>query len=158
MRDKFEKAIWLSVFVIGCFVPACQMPANIATMNANISNANISNVNGNSIVNSNLMNANVSNANMTSSTGSIVETKEPEQYQATVALKFEVSGANNLAVPPLKAEVARNGSDRRMEFSLPNGEKLIYLERDGKQFVVSPNRKHTPKSTRNQSASTRAVC
>jgi hypothetical protein len=28
-----------------------------------------------------------------------------------------------------------------MEFSLPNNEKIIYLERDGKQFVIAPQRK-----------------
>ena len=138
MRKKFEKAIWFSVFAIGSFNLACQPPANNSTTNANVSNAN---VNSNSSLNANAVNANGSNANMIGSTTSNIETEEPEQYQATVALKFETSGAQNLAVPPLKAEVARNGSDRRMEFALPNGEKLIYLERGGKQFVVSPNRK-----------------
>jgi hypothetical protein len=63
-------------------------------------------------------------------------------------LKFEISGAQNMIVPPIKAEVARNGADRRMEFALPNGEKLIYIDRGGKQFVVSPTKKQYAELTK----------
>lgn len=132
-----KKSIWLALCATICVSAACQP----ATTNVN-SNTNTT-VNSNSNLNSNLMNANVinSNANSAETSGAVIETKEPEQYQALVTLKFEVSGAQNLATAPLKANVARNGADRRMEFNLPNGEKLIYLDLDGKQFVISPNRK-----------------
>jgi hypothetical protein len=44
-------------------------------------------------------------------------------------------------LPPLVAQVARNGANKRMEFSLPNGEKVVYLDLADKRFLVLPNRK-----------------
>jgi len=142
MQHLIKKSIWLSVIGTACFGLACQQPA----MNTVVNSA--TNTNVNSAVNANSTNANVSNANLTSANSSAIETKEPEQYQATVSLKFEISGAQNLAVPPIKADVARNGADRRMEFVLPNSEKIIYLERGGKQLLISPNKKQYAELTK----------
>jgi hypothetical protein len=59
-----------------------------------------------------------------------------------VTLKLETGTADkSTALAPLSAQVARMGGNKRMEFALPGGEKVIYLERDGKQFVISPQRK-----------------
>ena len=147
MRQQFNKLMWLSLLCATCFGLACQAPGTNTTVNSAV------NLNANSYINSNSANSSVSSSNTSSSntmnnSGVLIETKEPEQYQATVVLKFEVSGAQNLAVPPIKAEVARSGADRRMEFALPNGEKLIYLDRGGKQFVISPNRKQYAELTK----------
>ena len=136
-----NKSVWVSLVLAFCLGAACQPPTNsnvVTTVNVNSNssvNVNASNINA---VNSNLSSV---NSNSTGTSGATIETKEPEQYQAVVTLKFEASGAQSMAVPPLKANVARNGTDRRMEFNLPNGEKLIYLDTGGKQFVVSPTRK-----------------
>ncbi len=118
---------------------ACQPTAT----NLNVNTAVTTNLKVNSNPNTNLINTNaaISNANTAADSSVVIETKEPEQYQAVVTLKFEAAGAQNLATAPIKASVARNGADRRMEFALPNGEKLIYLDIGGKQFIVSPNRK-----------------
>jgi len=132
----------LCLFCLACFNLACPPPATNTAVNTTV------NTNSNSSVNTNSVNTNMANSNMTGTSGATIETKEPEQYQATVTLKFEVSGAQNIATPPIKAEVARNGADRRMEFALPNGEKLIYLDRGGKQFVISPNRKQYAELTK----------
>jgi hypothetical protein len=100
----------------------------------NISNVPVvGNVNVQTTTNSN---------NLLTGEGTGIEAREPEQYQATVTLKLESSGANKTTtLPTLSANVAKMGNDKRMEFTLPNNEKLIYLERNGQQLLVSPNRK-----------------
>ena len=140
-QNNLNGTIGLFLTALFGFGAACTPPApnTVITANTN-SNANV--------MNANSMNANVSNANAATAPSAAIEAKEPEQYQATVALKFEVSGAQNVAVPPIKAEVAKSGADRRMEFVLPNGDKLIYLDRDGKQFVISPSRKQYAELTK----------
>ncbi len=142
MHRKFDKTIWLFLIGIICSGLACQPPATNTTVNTAI------NTNANSIASANSTNINIANSQLNNSSAMAIETKEPEQYQATVTLKFEVSGAQNLATPPIKAEVARNGADRRMEFTLPNGEKIIYLDRGGKQLVISPARKQYAELTK----------
>jgi hypothetical protein len=121
-----------------CFFTACQPVENNTNTNANGYNSN-SNLKINGNINSN--NSNLENTNSMSNSVSDIDTKEPDQYQATVTLKFEMTGSNPSATPPLKAEVARNGTDRRMEFAVPGGEKIIYLTKDGKQYLISPTRK-----------------
>ena len=70
------------------------------------------------------------NANTNSAASSVaVETKEPEQYQAKVTLKLEALGAQQTtALPTLSASVARNAVDRRMEFTMPAGVRIVYLD------------------------------
>lgn len=133
MKRRLKMLSLFSTLAIAALGAACNQPA--ANTNANRTmNANVNS-------NANAMNANVMNMNTTSDAGPMIETKEPEQYQATVALKFEATGSKNAATPPIKAEVARNGADRRMEFVLPNGDKIAYIDTGGKQYVVSPTKK-----------------
>ncbi len=132
---KIKNLAWLSLSAAAFFNLACQPPA----MNGN---ANLTvNTNLNTNINANLSNMDMSNANMSGETGAMVDTKEPDKYQATVKLKFETSGDQKLATPPIQAEVARDGANRRMEITAPNGEKVIYLETDGKKLLISPQRK-----------------
>lgn len=139
MQQLLKNSIWSALVGAACFGAACQPAAT----NSNVNTAVNTNLNANlkSNANSNSMNTNAANSNTAETSGVAIETKEPEQYQAVVTLKFAVAGAQNAATAPLKANVARNGADRRMEFTLPTGEKLIYLDINGKQFVVSPSRK-----------------
>ncbi len=132
MKIFNQKSILLIVgLAFALFATACQPVVN--NTNTNLSNANTNtNLNTNVNTNTNSMNTN---------TMSVIDTNEPDQYQATVTLKFETSGSNAGATPPLKAEVARNGADRRMEFAFAGGEKFVYLTKDGKQYLFSPNRK-----------------
>jgi hypothetical protein len=37
--------------------------------------------------------------------------------------------------------VARNGNDRRVEFKLPDGSPLVYLDHDNRHYVIAPSRK-----------------
>jgi hypothetical protein len=122
-------AFGLSVITTGLlFVAACQPPAG-GNVTANRSNTNAASPAGNS------------NPNPVTST-TTVETREPEQYQAAIDLKFEAIGDQKAApMPAIGAIVARNGADRRMEFNLPGGEKVVYLDKGDTHYMLLPNRK-----------------
>lgn len=120
------------VFSIGCQPQTSTSNANLISTNANIANSFANGSNSNS---SN-MNSSVS------SSSSAVETKEPEQYEAKVLLKLEAIGdQKNTTLPAISANVARNGAERRMELTLPTGEKIIYLDKAGVNYAILPNRK-----------------
>jgi len=109
---------------------ACQ-PVN---PNAN-ANTNASTVNSN---------ANTGNANMSSETTEkpIINTREPEKYSATLVFSLETEGGEKaIGVPTLSMQVARSGEDRRVEFKLPDGSPLVYLDHDNKHYVIAPGRK-----------------
>ena len=112
----------ISVSLIGCG------PA----MNSNV--AVSSNVNTRS---------NVSNtANTNTAVGSSVDAKEPDRYQAKIDLSFEAIGeTQNAALPVITAVVSRSGADRRMEFTLPSGEKVVYLDKANTNYLILPNRR-----------------
>src|SRR5881409_1526664 len=97
--------VFLIVWLSGCGAPTGN--ANLAAVNTNVGVAN-------SISNSNL--------NAVSTTGATVDTREPEQYQATVKLSFQTlgNGAQQASVPNIGANVARQGDDRVMEFTALN--------------------------------------
>lgn len=139
MRKDLRNLSLFALLLGAGFAAACQpTTGNGNTSSANIVNANLT-TSADTFANGNA-NANFETTNSTNPAAAI-DAKEPEKYQATVTVKFETSGAQKMPLPTLKAEVARNGADRRMEFSLPNGEKLIYLDRAGQQLIISPSRK-----------------
>lgn len=130
---------------------ACQPPTTTTNVNTNQTVARTENSNTeNGSVNANSTSAAGNNSNENNlnnnATGATIEAGEPQQYQATVSLKLEAGGDNNggqqmPALPKITAQVARSGDNRRMEFNMPSGEKVIYLDLGGKQFIVSPQRK-----------------
>ena len=133
---RFAKPVLSSVllsaviFSIGCQPQTSTSNANLVNANANIANsfANSSNANSTN------MNSSVSS--------SAVETKEPEQYEAKVTLRLEALGdQQKTTLPAITANVARNGAERRMELTLPTGEKIIYLDKSGTNYAILPNRK-----------------
>ena len=78
--------------------------------------------------------------------------REPERYRAVLVFSAETEGGQKtVGIPTLSAEVARNGTDRRVSFKLPDGSDLIYLEQGDKHIVVMPARKQfaelTPEAT-----------
>lgn len=125
--------------LVACFgFAACEQPKTNGNSNSTTSNSAANN----STVNSMNINSSVAgNSNAASSDVSTIETKEPEKYQASVMLKLETSGAQQMPIPPIKADVARSGADRRMEFKLPTGETVIYLDKGGRQLIISPQKK-----------------
>jgi hypothetical protein len=102
-----------------------------------VANANI---NTNTNVN---VNANPSGANINASTApSTIAAKEPETYRATIVFTAQTEGGDKaIGIPPLSAEVAKSGNDRRLSFKLPDGSDLVYLEKAGVQYGIAPARK-----------------
>jgi hypothetical protein len=117
-----------SLLAVGCNQPTTNTNVNVNTSldknaNANLSNANL--------------------GNLSNTTSSMIETNEPDIYQAKVSLNFEAMGdQQNMKLPtPLVALVARNGADRRIEFTMPNGQKIVYLEKAGTNYGILPAQK-----------------
>src|SRR5215211_3320610 len=112
----------------------------------------VANANVNTNINTNV-NANATAANINASTApSTIAAREPEAYSATIVFTAETEGGDKaIGIPPLSAEVAKNGNDRRLSFKLPDGSDLIYLERAGVQYGIAPARKQyaelTPEAT-----------
>ncbi|MBV9211176.1 MAG: hypothetical protein JOZ52_11130 [Acidobacteria bacterium] len=85
-------------------------------------------------------------------TGTTIEAREPDKYQARLTLTLQTSGSNNnLSLPTFSSEVARNGADHRLSLTLPGGEQVVYLDRTDKRYIILPKRKQyaelTPEST-----------
>ncbi len=115
--------------IAGCGVPA--------------SNTNFSNTNTNSNMDSHTnANANANtNTNSTVST-SVITATEPNEYQATITLRIEALGTDQkTALPPLTAQVARSGADRRMVFTMPAGGRVVYLDKAGTNYMVLPEKR-----------------
>lgn len=124
-----------TISLVGLIAFGCQQPA----VNTNVSvNTSLDNK-----TNTNSMNTNLANAAEMNTSSSISEVKEPEKYQAKInlSLQAENTAGQNSALPGLTSMVARDGANRRMEFTLPNNQKVIYLETNGKSLVVLPDRK-----------------
>jgi hypothetical protein len=78
-----------------------------------------------------------------------VDAKEPEQYQATVTIKLEAVGdQQKTALPALSAVVARNTTDRRMEFTMPAGGRVVFLDKAGTNYLIMPEKKQYAELTR----------
>jgi hypothetical protein len=92
------------------------------------------------------------NTNTSAPPISVIAAREPDKYKATLVFTAQTEGGEKtIGIPSLSAEVARNGADRRLSFKLPDGSDLIYLEHDGKPYVIAPGRKQyaelTPEAT-----------
>ena len=112
---------------------ACVPPKN-ANSNAN------ANVNANSNANVATTNNNVNASS--AETGSAINTREPDKYAATLVFTVETRGGEKaVGLPQLSLQVARSGDDRRLEFKLPDGSTLIYLDHDNHHYVILPSRK-----------------
>lgn len=111
-----------------------------ASCGAPSGNTNLTAVNTNANISNSLANSNMNAANM--APGASMDAREPDQYQANIKLSLQGMGGNNPAsLPPVVATVARSGNDRRMEFTLPNNEKVIYLDKGGMSYAILPGRK-----------------
>ncbi|MFN2501016.1 MAG: hypothetical protein ABR530_03275 [Pyrinomonadaceae bacterium] len=116
-----------SGLLLGCGVQPGTSNVNVATSNTNAANSLASN-------------ANAANSNSTGT--SAVETREPEQYRAKVTIRVEAVGQQQAAaLPTLTANVARSGTDRRMEFIIPAGGRVVYLDKNGTNYVILPDKK-----------------
>lgn len=107
------------------------------------------NINTNLSTNANLAPTNTNTATQPIAT---LAAREPDRYRATLVFTAETEGGEKtIGIPPLSAEVARNGDDRRLAFKLPDGSDLIYLDHQGTAYAIAPGRKQyaelTPAAT-----------
>lgn len=140
--SKFGASLSVVLLLSMC---ACQpAPNSKANANANsISNENVnSNGNANTQGNSQTSAANT-NANAESDNrGPTINTREPDKYSATLIFSIETEGGDKaIGIPALAVQVARNGDDRRVEFKLPDGSPLVYLDHNNRHYVIVPGRK-----------------
>src|SRR3982751_4402640 len=89
----------LGICAFGLLFQGCQpTPGNVNT-----------NINANTAVSNTA--SNLSNANLTTTAGATIDTREPEQYQATMKFSLEAIGDQQKAsIPPVIANVARSGN------------------------------------------------
>src|ERR1044072_4596434 len=111
------------------------------------SNFNL-NVNTNANTNANVASLNAN----TAPAPSTLAAREPDRYTATLVFSAETEGGEKtIGIPPLSAQVAKNGADRRLAFKLPDGSDLIYLDHNGVPYAIAPARKQyaelTPEAT-----------
>ena len=125
-----------SIFVTGAIAAAvlaaaCQ-PAPNSNANANTSTSQSANAN------SAATNTNTDATN----TGLSINTREPEKYSATLVFTIETEGREKaIGIPPLSVKVARNADDRRLEFNLPDGTPLIYVDHNNRHYIIVPAKK-----------------
>jgi len=119
---------------------ACQ-PARFSNSNSN-ANAN-TNANANAKSSSGNFNGNPENA------GVAINTREPEKYAATLVFGIETEGGDKaIGIPSLSVQVARSSDDRRVEFKLPDGSPLVYLDHNNHHYVILPARKQYAELTK----------
>ena len=126
-RAKFGEIFCLALLLS---VVACQ-PAPNSNANAN-ANTQLANTR-----------TGVANTNSESATnGLTINAREPTKYSATLQLSLETAGGDKtIGIPSLSVQVARSGDDRRVEFKLPDGTPLVYLDHNNHHYVIVPGRK-----------------
>jgi len=106
-------------------IAGCQTDTTV-NVNTNTANANLT------------MNANV--AATPSVSAATIETREPEQYKATLVFSATAEGKSQALQLPI--DVARSGDNRRYAFNnIPVIGQVIFLDRADKRYLILPGRK-----------------
>jgi hypothetical protein len=98
--------------------------------------------NGNSSTNSNAAASASANANTSAASTGGLEAKEPESYSVSTTITVQPTGTSpQTNIPPLQFMFARNATDKRVSFKLPDpvGE-VIYLEKPTLKYLIFPAR------------------
>jgi hypothetical protein len=114
--------ILLALSGVGCQPgPAVNTNANVANVNSNASASN-------------------SNAATPVMSAATIETREPDQYKATLVFSATAEGKPQGLKLPI--EVARSGDNRRYAFNnVPVIGQVIFLDRADKRYLILPGRK-----------------
>jgi len=138
--SRYELVFGLSLLLLS--VSACQPAAN-TNANGNTNNAYTQPANSNT----GAANANANSEN--AGNGITINAREPEKYSATLVFSIETEGGDKaIGIPSLSVAVARNGDDRRVEFKLPDGSPLVYLDHNNRHYAIVPGRKQYAELTR----------
>jgi hypothetical protein len=110
--------------LLALVVAGCQPPA----ANTNVANSNS---------NASLTNSNAATPVVSAAT---IETREPNEYQATLVFSATAEGKPQALKLPI--EVARSGDNRRYAFNnIPVLGQVIFLDRADKRYLILPGRK-----------------
>jgi len=138
-RFRFRAEAAVILFLATLLAMSGCKPVGTTDSNAN-SNAN---ANANSRASTDNTNANSEN------TGPSINTREPDKYSATLVFSIETQGGDKaIGIPSLNMQVARSGDDRRVEFKLPDGSPLVYIDHDNRHYIVLPTRKQYAELTK----------
>jgi hypothetical protein len=139
---RLSRLGFVALAVLLFSITGCK-PISDSNSNAN-SNAN-ANTQGNAQTNTGNINANPDSENR----GPAINTREPDKYSATLTFSIETEGGDKaIGIPSLAVQVARSGDDRRIEFKLPDGTPLVYLDHENRHYVILPGRKQYAELTK----------
>jgi hypothetical protein len=96
-------------------------------------------VNTNTTTTNTSINSNTSTTTTTST--DTIDVREPDTYTAKLTVKIEGTGGTTIPIPPLQANVGKNGADSRVAVDLPGGTQAIYLDKGDKHYVILPAKK-----------------
>lgn len=113
------------VLLLALFGAACQQGA--VTVETN-SNANATNANA------------ATNANLSAAAATTFESREPEQYQATLVVTQAATNTGQAPTTPT-INVARSGDNRRYTVSLQPYGEVVFLDRADKRYLILPTQK-----------------
>ncbi|MCA1814830.1 MAG: hypothetical protein LC746_00195, partial [Acidobacteria bacterium] len=127
MRYQQTGKLLTPALALALLATACQPGTNTNTTNA--SNANAANINASS------------NANEMTSSPTAFETREPNEYTATLVITQAATNRGQAANVPT-VQIARSGDNRRYDVTnLPVIGELVFLDRADKRYIVLPSRK-----------------
>jgi hypothetical protein len=131
MRSLRTEKLLTAALALALLGAACQPGATTNATNANATNANTTNANA----------ASTTNANDSTASATAFETREPNQYQATLVITQAATNKGQaLNVPNVK--IARDGDNRRYSISgLPVVGELVFLDRADKRYLVITGQK-----------------
>jgi hypothetical protein len=128
---RIEPAFLAALVLISLFAVACK--------EATITNSNTSTTGTTTNINSS-NSANMTSTSTTTGAGTVIESKEPDKYSATMVVMAATSGQQPQA-GKAQIKVARNGSDRRYSISVPVIGDVVFLDKADKRYLILPTRK-----------------
>jgi hypothetical protein len=130
MRYPHNAKILIAALALALTVAACQPGAtNTNTTNVNTSNTNATNT------------SSVTNANDSTASPTAFETREPNEYTATLVVTTAATDKGQALNLP-NMQITRSGDNRRYTVSnLPSIGDVVFLDRADKRYLILPARK-----------------
>jgi hypothetical protein len=125
--------------VLGLGALALATLISAACQEATITNSNTTTTGTTTNVNSS-NSANMTSTSTTTGAGTVIESKEPDKYTATMVVTAAASGQQQQA-GKTEIKVARNGADRRYSVHVPVLGEVIFLDKADKRYLIVPSRK-----------------
>lgn len=130
MRSLHAEKLLTAAVALAIAGAACQPQPG----NTNAANTNAANMNATSATNA--------NADPATAAANAFETREPNEYQATLVVTTATTNKGQAAASLPNMQVARSGDNRRYSVSgLPAIGEVVFLDRADKRYIVLPSRK-----------------